>query len=181
MIRSRRNRAETARQEAELSASALAHHLQHGGGLTAITVPDLPLAEGETAVADVVCWAERYYGTDLVVPSATGYFEQHPSYGKRWVPNHHLDARRLREAEQAAAPQWQDQTTARVVLTSTGLRLRPASDPAWLPFDHALLTDITVGQGEVVVSYRTCAPLRLAGIPAPWLGVAIKHLRGLVT
>ncbi|MFF1420633.1 hypothetical protein [Streptomyces sp. NPDC058280] len=47
----------------------------------------------------------------------------------------------------------------------------------WLPFDHSLLTGVTLGHHEVVLSYSVCAPLLLAGPAAPWLGVAIEHRR----
>ncbi|WP_251058502.1 MULTISPECIES: hypothetical protein [unclassified Streptomyces] len=135
------------------------------------------MAEGELALADVMCSAARFYGTDVVSPRSAGYFEDHPTFGRRWVPNPQLDARRHREAEAVAEPQWRDHTPARLVLTSIGVRLRPSGSPTWLPFDHSLLSAVTAGHAEVVLSYTVCAPLLLAGPAAPWLGVAIEHLR----
>ncbi|MFF4500371.1 hypothetical protein [Streptomyces sp. NPDC001401] len=174
----RRDRAgDAVRPDAVHAASALAFHLQGGGELVPVQVDDLPLADGEVAFADVTCSAARFYGTEVVYPQSAGYFENHPAFGRRWVPNNRLDARRRQEAEETAAPQWRDHTVARVVLTSTGVRLRPPQSPTWLPFDHALLTEVSAGQPEVVLSYSVCAPLLLAGPAAPWLGVAIEHLR----
>lgn len=176
----RRNRVEdSSRHDAEAAATGLLRHLQCGGDLASITVADadLPLADGELAVADVACETARFYGTEVVYPrTRAGYYESHPVFGRRWVPNPRLDARRHREAEAAAEPRWRDHAPARVVLTSTGLRLKPFNSGAWLPFDHALLTEVTVGP-EVQLCYSVCAPLRLAGPPAAWLGVAIEHLR----
>lgn len=165
--------------ETEQAASALVLHLQGGGELAPVPVADLPLADGEIAFADVLCSTARFYGGEVVHPrSDAGYFEDHPSFGRRWVPNHRLNARRRQEAAAAAEEHWRDHTPARVVLTSTGLRLRPSSSPTtWLPFDHALLTGMTAGHPEVVLSYSVCAPLLLAGPAAPWLRVAIEHLR----
>ncbi len=178
MWRRRQGRVEdTTRPDAAQAASALALHLQNGGELAPVQVHGLPLAEGEITLADVACSVARFYGTDIVQPRTAGYFENHPSFGRRWVPNRRLDARRLREAEAAAEPQWRDHTVARVVLTSAGVRLKPSGSPTWLPFDHALLSGVTTGQPEVVLSYTVCAPLLLTGPPAPWLGVAIEHLR----
>ncbi|MFB7651534.1 MULTISPECIES: hypothetical protein [unclassified Streptomyces] len=137
----------------------------------------LPLADGEVAFADVACSAARFYGTEVVYPRPAGYFENHPTFGQQWVPNRRLDGRRSREAEDAAVPQWRDHTAARVVLTSTGVRLKPTGSPTWLPFDHALLTVVSAGQPEAVLSYSVCAPVLLSGWAAPWLGVAIEHLR----
>ncbi|MEV5059837.1 hypothetical protein AB0K94_01965 [Streptomyces sp. NPDC053794] len=137
---------------------------------------DLPLAADETALADVMCSAARFYATDVVYPRQAGYFEDHPTFGRRWVANNQLDARQRQEAENAAAQQWRDQMPARVVLTSTGVRLRPSGSADWMPFDHALLSGVTTGYSEVVLSYTVCAPLLLAGPAAPWLGVAIEHL-----
>lgn len=178
MWRRRQGRAEdAARPDAVQAGSALALHLQNGGELAAVQVDDLPLADGEIALADVTCSVARFYGTDIVDPRSAGYFENHPAFGRRWVPNRRLDARRRQEAEAAAEPQWRDHTVARVVLTSTGVRLKPSGSSTWLPFDHALLSGVTTGQPEVVLSYSVCAPLLLTGPAAPWLGVAIVHLR----
>ncbi|GAA1219173.1 hypothetical protein GCM10009665_06510 [Kitasatospora nipponensis] len=177
MWRRRQNRAEgPARTEGEQAASALAAHLRNGGQLAPVEVVDVPLADGEAALADVSCWAARFYGTDIVYPRSAGYFENHPTFGRQWVPNPH-DARRRREAEAAAEPQWRDHTPARLVLTTAGLRLRPSDSPDWLPFDHCLLTGLTAGPGDLVLSYSVCAPLLVAGPAASWLGVAIEHLR----
>ncbi|MEV1081929.1 hypothetical protein AB0I98_27380 [Streptomyces sp. NPDC050211] len=174
----RRDRAEdTVRADAVQAASALAVHLQGGGSLLPIQADGLALAAGEVAFADVACSAARFYGTDVdYPPSASGYFEDHPTFGRRWVTNGRLDARRRQEAEDVALPQWRDHTTARVVLTSVGVRLRPVGARDWLPFDHTLLTGVADGQSAVVLSYGVCAPLLLAGPAAPWLGVAIEHL-----
>ncbi|OKK02898.1 hypothetical protein AMK26_22300 [Streptomyces sp. CB03234] len=167
---------DAARPDAAHAAAALALHLQNGGELAPVQVDDLPLADGEIALADVVCSVARFYGTDVVQARPAGYFENHPAFGRRWVPNHRLDTQRRQEAEAAAEPQWRDHTMARVALTSAGVRLRPFGSSAWLPFDHALLAGVTTGQPEVVLSYTVCAPLLLTGPPAPWLGVAIEHL-----
>ncbi|NDZ76970.1 hypothetical protein G3I19_00220 [Streptomyces sp. SID10853] len=167
-----------AQHGAEQAASALVLHLQGGGDLAPVPVTDLPLADEESAYADVLCSTARFYGSETVLPpSRAGYYENHPTFGRRWVPNRRLDARRREEAAAAAAERWRDQTPARVVLTSTGLRLMPAGSPkTWLPFDHTLLTGVTTGSLEVVLTYSVCAPLLLAGPAAPWLGVAIDYL-----
>ncbi len=141
-----------------------------------VPVTGLALAAGEVAFADVQCSAARFYGTDVDYPASTGYFEHHPTFGRRWVSNRRLDARRHQEAEDAALPQWRDHTAARVVLTSVGVRLLPQGAREWMSFDHALLTGVTAAPPAVVLSYSTCAPLLLSGPAAPWLGVAIEHL-----
>ncbi|MFJ8628548.1 hypothetical protein ACIRD3_37695 [Kitasatospora sp. NPDC093550] len=177
MWRRRQHRTvETARAEGEQAASALAVHLQSGGQLVPVEAADVPLADGETVFADVWCSAARFYGTDVVYPRSAGYWENHPTFGRQWVPNPH-DARRRREAEAAAEPQWRDHTPARLVLTSTGVRLKPTGSPTWMPFDHCLLTDLTAGPSELVLSYSVCAPLLVSGPAVPWLVVAIEHLR----
>ncbi|AXG82649.1 hypothetical protein [Streptomyces paludis] len=172
--------AEAAHSEAEQAASQLQHHLQTGGELTPIHVPDLALDDGETAYADVLCTTARYYGTEIVYPHApAGYFKDHPTFGRRWVPNHRLNNRRRHEAEAEAQERWRDHAPARVVLTSDGLRIHPeGSPPRWLPFDHALLNNVSFRSGvlEVVLSYNVCAPILLAGPAAPWLRVAIEHI-----
>ncbi|MEW1721592.1 hypothetical protein [Streptomyces sp. NPDC093109] len=174
----RRDRAqETARPDATQAASALALHLQNGGELTPVQVDDVPLTDGEVTFADAACSVARFYGTEVVYSPPAGYFENHPTFGRQWVPNRRLDARQRQNAENAAVPQWRDHTMARVVLTSTGVRLRPTGARTWLPFDHALLTGVTAGQPEIVLSYSVCAPLLLTGPAAPWLGVAVEHLR----
>ncbi|MYX77599.1 hypothetical protein GT016_34630 [Streptomyces sp. SID3915] len=174
----RSDRAEdTVRADAAKAASALTQHLKDGGGLMHVQVSDLALTAGELAFADVVCTAARFYGTDVDYPTSTGYFEHHPTFGRRWVSNRRLDARRRQEAEDAALPQWRDHTAARVVLTSAGMRLLPRGAREWMPFDHALLTGVTAEPPTVVLSYSTCAPLLLSGAAVPWLGVAIEHLR----
>ncbi|MGW5400140.1 hypothetical protein [Streptomyces sp. NPDC003952] len=176
-LRQRDRAEETVRPEAVEAASALELHLQNGGELAPVQADDLALADGEVAFADVACSVARFYGTEVVYARPAGYFENHPTFGRRWVPNRRLDARRLQEAEAAAEPQWRDHTVARVVLTSAGVRLKPSGSPGWLPFDHALLAGVTTRQPEVVLSYTVCAPLLLAGPAAQWLGVAIEHLR----
>ncbi|MFF5567675.1 hypothetical protein ACFY7Z_20500 [Streptomyces sp. NPDC012623] len=176
--RRRGRAADAVRADAVQAASALAVHLQGGGGLLPVQVDSLALATGEVAFADVACSAARFYGTDVdYPPSGSGYFEDHPTFGRRWVTNRRLDARRRQEAENAALPQWRDHTMARVVLTSIGVRLLPVRVGDWLPFDHALLTGVTDEQSAVVLSYSVCAPVLLSGPAAPWLGVAIDHLR----
>lgn len=177
MWRRRQNQAENGvRPDAAQAASALTLHLQNGGELASVQVADVPLATDEIALADVTCSAARFYGTDVVYPRSAGYFEDHPTFGRRWVTNGRLDGRRRQEAEDVALPQWRDHTTARVVLTSVGVRLLPVGSRDWLPFDHALLIGVADGQSAVVLSYSVCAPLLLAGPAAPWLGVAIEHL-----
>ncbi|MFF7166847.1 hypothetical protein ACFZBP_36615 [Streptomyces sp. NPDC008086] len=121
----------------------------------------------------------RFYGTEPALPPnrPAGYYEDHPAFGRRWVPNPRLDARRRREAEAAASPRWRDCAPARVVLTSTGLRIRTAYAPAtWLPFDHCLLTQVVVEPHETVLSYNVCAPLLLAGPAASWIGIVTEHI-----
>ncbi|MEU9120556.1 hypothetical protein AB0C96_11965 [Streptomyces sp. NPDC048506] len=174
----RRNRGQdTTRPDAAQAATALALHLQGGGELTPVPVDGPPLADGEVAFADAQCSAARFYGTEVDYPSSTnGYFEDHPTFGRRWVTNGRLDARRRQEAEDSALPQWRDHTAARVVLTSVGVRLLPVGTNDWLPFDHALLSGIAAKPSAVVLSYSVCAPLLLSGPAAPWLGVAIEHL-----
>ncbi|MGW7292828.1 hypothetical protein ACWGIB_10635 [Streptomyces xiamenensis] len=159
------------------AAHRLAHHLQAGGELAPVAVDDFPRADGEVAFADVVCSIARFYGTDVVHPRLVGDFEYHPTFGQQWVSNRRLDARRLREARDAAEPQWRDHNVARVVLTSMGVRLKLPGSPTWLPFDHALLSGLSAQGHGVVLSYTVCAPLLLAGAAAPWLGVAVEHLR----
>ncbi|MGW8329419.1 hypothetical protein ACWGLE_16095 [Streptomyces sp. NPDC055897] len=154
-------------------------HLQAGGTLTPVPVPGLVLDAEETAYADVMCATARFYATDIPYQQGAGYYEDHPTFGRQWVPNHKLDARRRQQAEAEAQAQWRDRTPARVVLTSSGLRINPAGMPTtWLPFDHALLTGITVtpARHELVLSYSVCAPLLIAGLAAPWLSTAIRHL-----
>lgn len=165
-------------QEAERTAAQLELHLQAGGALVPIPVTGLLLDGGETAFADVTCSVARYYGTEILYPpGGAGYFEDHPTFGRQWVPNRRLDERRRREAEADAQERWRDHTSARVVLTSAGLRISP-DEGTWLPFDHVLLTDVTThtDQPTVTLSYSVCAPVLLSGSAAPWLGVAIRHL-----
>lgn len=102
----RRDRAEDAVcADAVQAASALAAHLQGGGELQPLQVDDVPLADGEVVFADVTCSAARFYGTEVAYPPSTsGYFEDHPTFGRRWVSNGRLDARRRQEAEDAALP-----------------------------------------------------------------------------
>ncbi|MFE0177974.1 hypothetical protein ACFWZ2_37260 [Streptomyces sp. NPDC059002] len=169
-----------ARTEAEQAAVRLETHLQAGGRLDSVPAPMLALDADESAYADVVCATARFYGTEVVYPRApAGYFEDHPAFGRRWVPNHRLEARRRQQAEADAEERWRDHSQARVVLTSSGLRISPAGSPGtWLPFDHVLLTGITtaVDRRELVLSYSVCAPLLVVGPAAPWLGVAVRHL-----
>ncbi|MFD5068572.1 hypothetical protein ACFWNC_11665 [Streptomyces sp. NPDC058369] len=174
----RRDRAEdAARADAVQAASDLAVHLQGGGSLVPVQADGLALAVGEVAFADVACSAARFYGTGVDYPTpASGYFEDHPTFGRRWVSNGRLDSRRRQEAEDAARPQWRDHSAARVVLTSAGVRLLPVGAREWMPFDHVLLTGVANEPPSVVLSYSTCAPLLLSGPAAPWLGVAVKHL-----
>ncbi|MFJ8957444.1 hypothetical protein ACIRO1_45890 [Streptomyces sp. NPDC102381] len=173
-----RDRAEdAARANAVQAASALAAHLQGGGSLMPVQADGLALAGGEVAFADVACSVARFYGTEVDYPtSASGYFENHPTFGRRWVSNGRLDARRRQEAEDASFPQWRDHTGARVVLTSAGVRLLPVGSREWMPFDHTLLTGVAAEPPSIVLTYSTCAPLLLSGPAAPWLGVAIEHL-----
>lgn len=174
----RRDRAEDAvSPDAVQASSALTVHLQSGGSLLPVQVEGVPLADGEVAFADVMCSIARFYGTEVAYPQSAGYFEDHPTFGRRWVSNGRLNARRRREAEVAGLPQWRDSTMARVVLTSIGARLLPTGSRSWLPFDHALLAGVTEEQSAVVLSYSVCAPVLLAGPAALWLGVAIEHLR----
>lgn len=179
----RRDRAEdTVRADAAQAASALAAHLRGGGDLLPLQVDDVRLTASEVTFAEVPCSAARIYGTELAYPPSTsGYFEHHPTFGRRWVSNGRLDARRRQEAEDAALPQWRGHTMARVVLTSIGVRLRPTGSRDCLPFDHALLTGVTEEEPAVVLSYSVCAPPLLSGPAAPWLGVAIEYLRRSVS
>ncbi|MEV0278599.1 hypothetical protein AB0I22_19755 [Streptomyces sp. NPDC050610] len=168
-----------ARHEAEQAAAGLARHLEAGGALAPVPAPGLALEPGETAYADVVCGMARFYPTDVVYQQGAGYFEAHPTFGRQWVPNARLDTRRRQQAEAEAQAQWRDHTTARVVLTSDGLRINPAGGPAdWLPFDHVLLSGISVAAArhELMLSYSVCAPLLLTGPAAPWLSIAIQRL-----
>ncbi|MER7043675.1 hypothetical protein [Streptomyces jumonjinensis] len=142
------------------------------------TAPGLPLEHGEIAYADSICGTARRYATPVAYPRPAGYYEDHPAFGRRWVSNPRLTARRNRTAEADARERWRDQTSARVVLTSVGLRIKPAGTGVWLPFDHSLLTAVVPSpeQLSVELSYSVCAPLLLSGPSVPWLTVAIEHL-----
>lgn len=181
MRRQRHNAAlEAARYEADQAAVLLEEHLQAGGSLTPVPVPGLALDDGEVAYADVVCTTARFYATDVVYPPRAGYFEDHPAFGRRWVANPRLDARRRQQAEAEAQERWRDHCRGRVVLTSDGFRVLQEGVPVaeWLPFDHVLLTHITVtpARHELALAYSVCAPLLLAGPAVPWLGVALRYL-----
>lgn len=172
------NTAHTAAQhDAEHAAVQLELHLRAGGALVAVPAPGLALDAGETAYADVVCTSARYYPVEVVYPQApAGYFEDHPTFGRRWVSNDRLADRRRHEAEREAQARWRDQAQSRVVLTSNGLRISPAGAPTWQPFDHALLTSVRLTGHGLVLSYSVCAPLLLSGPAAPWLSAAIRYL-----
>ncbi|MFC1403223.1 MULTISPECIES: hypothetical protein [Streptacidiphilus] len=164
----------------EDQAEHLNQAITHGTALPTLSVPGLDLAPNEVAHADVMCGTARYYATHTVVPPEAGYYEVHPAFGRRWMPNRRLNARRHREAEAAAQLQWRDHDTARVLLTSVGLRLCPSGTALWLPFDHSLLTGITNGAtaGEVVLSYSSCPPLLLVG---PWADLLADTIRRLLS
>ncbi|MFH8409568.1 hypothetical protein ACH4FX_33020 [Streptomyces sp. NPDC018019] len=150
--------------------------------MPSVQAPGLLLDPGEDVHADVMCGTARFYGTEVAYPQGrVGYFEDHPTFGRRWVDNRKLEARRRRDAETDAQERWRDHTTARVVLTSQGFRLRPTPHGTeWLPFDHVLLTGMAPGPacGQVVLSYSTCAPLQLTGVAVPRLVVVLESLLG---
>lgn len=161
------------------AASQLDAYLQAGGPLLPVPTPGFAPDAGEIVYADVVCATARYYATDVVHPQPAGYFEHHPTLGRRWLTNRRLEARRQEQAEAEAQERWRDHEQARVLLTSDGLRLSPASAPSeWLPFDHVLLTGLATGPTpeELTLSYSVCAPVFLAGPAVPWLSVALRHI-----
>ncbi|MEU4205338.1 hypothetical protein AB0F64_36125 [Streptomyces sp. NPDC026294] len=178
--RKRRETGEEALVAGQRAADELAAALRSGACLPSVQAPGLSLDPGEDVHADVMCGTARFYGTEVAYPQGrVGYFEDHPTFGRRWVDNRQLEARRRRDAEIDAQDRWRDHTAARVVLTSQGFRLRPApygSD--WLPFDHVLLTGMKPRPacGQVVLTYSTCAPLHLTGPAVPWLVVALENL-----
>ncbi|MGJ5898378.1 hypothetical protein ACSCBZ_41515 [Streptomyces niveiscabiei] len=170
---------EAAHRHAAEAAAQLDAHLRAGGTLIPVPTPGYTPDPGETAYADVMCTTARFYATDPVLPPRAGYFENHPSLGRRWVTNRRLDAQRLQQAEAQAQEQWRDYEWARVVLTSEGIRINPPDSPdTWLPFDHVLLANLTVEpeRQELVLSYSVCAPLLLTGPAVPWLTVAVDRL-----
>ncbi|MFC7928739.1 hypothetical protein [Streptomyces cinereoruber] len=179
-IRRHRRAEAPARYDADTAAAQLEVYLQAGGSLRPVQLDDLALDQGEVAFADVRCTMARYYATTVTYPKApAGYYEDHPAFGRRWVPNHRLDARRRRAAEVEAQERWRDHAGARLVLTSEGLRINPLDAPGtWLPFDHALLTHIAAAPArrELVLSYSVCEPLLLSGNVVPWLSVALHSL-----
>ncbi|MDX3388186.1 hypothetical protein PV682_43125 [Streptomyces niveiscabiei] len=170
---------EAAHRHATEAAAQLDAHLRAGGTLIPVPTPGYTPDPGETAYADVTCTTARFYATDLVLPPRAGYFENHPSLGRRWVTNRRLDAQRLQPAEAEAQEQWRDHEWARVLLTSDGIRINPPTSPdTWLPFDHVLLTNVTAepDRQELVLSYSVCAPLLLTGPAVPWFTVTLGHL-----
>ena len=175
----RRRSREMTLREGQEAASALSQHLQAGGSLQPVPAPGLALQDGEVAYADVTCTMSRWYATEVVYPRGrAGYYEDHPTFGRRWVDNPRLAARRTHEAEAEAQPRWREPCGVRVVLTSLGLRVLPHGSRVWLPFDHALLDDYTVPAqpGQLVLSYVSCAPLLRAGSGAPWLAATLAAL-----
>ncbi len=180
--RKRRETDEQALISGKRAADELAAALRSGACLPSVQAPSLSLDPGEVAHADVTCGTARFYGTEVVYPQGrAGYFEDHPTFGRRWVGNRRLEARRRRDAEIDAQERWREHTAARVVLTSQGFRLRPIPFGAeWLPFDHVLLTGAAPvpDREQVELSYSTCAPLLLTGTAVPWLVVALDNLLG---
>lgn len=159
------------------AATDLQNHLTAGDMLPIVETLDLPLAPGELPHADVTCMAARLYETPVHSPEGrAGYYENHPTFGQRWFPNPVLEERRRREAELDAQLRWRDHELCRVVLTSTGIHLKSGGE--WVPFDHALLTDISPDQsnGSLALTYQPCPPLLLSGVAAPWLGLAISQI-----
>lgn len=170
---------EAAHRHAAEAAAQLNAHLRTGGTLIPVPTPGYTPDPGETAYADVMCTTARFHATAPVLPPRAGYFENHPSLGRRWVTNRRLDAQRLQQAEVEAQEQWRDHEWARVLLTSDGIRINPLNSPStWLLFDHVLLTNVTPepDRQELVLSYSVCAPLLLTGPAVPWLAVALGCL-----
>ncbi|MEU8887286.1 hypothetical protein [Streptomyces sp. NPDC048442] len=166
-------------QEGQEAASALSQYLQAGGSLRPVPAPGLALQSGEVPYTDVTCTMARWYSTEVVYPRGrAGFYEDHPAFGRRWVDNPALAARRAYEAEAEAEERWRDHVSARVVLTSVGLRVIPFRSRTWLPFDHALLDayEVMPQQGALALSYTTCAPLLLEGTSAPWVAVALSDI-----
>lgn len=110
-------------------AAQLDAHLRAGGTLTPVPTPGYTPDPGEAAYADVMCTTARFYATDSVQPPRAGYFENHPSLGRRRVTNRRLDAQRLQQAEAQTQEQWRDHEWARVLLTSEGIHINPPNSP----------------------------------------------------
>ncbi|WP_338684657.1 hypothetical protein QD712_29675 [Streptomyces acidiscabies] len=170
---------EAAHRHAAEAAAQLDAHLHAGGTLIPVPTPGYTPDPGETAYADVMCTTARFYATNPVLPPRAGYFENHPSLGRRWVTNRRLEARRLEQAVTGTQERWHDFEQARVLLTSAGLRISLVSAPGnWLSFDHALLTVLTANPAcqELVLSYSVCAPLLLAGFMIPRLETVFRYI-----
>ncbi|MFI5803372.1 hypothetical protein [Streptomyces sp. NPDC051561] len=176
MKRKRRRSRELTLGQGQEAAASLAQYLEAGGNLQPAPVPGLPLKNGEMPYADVRCGVARWYATEVDYPRGrAGYYEDHPTFGRRWVDNPRLAARRDYEAEIAAQERWRGHSEARVALTSVGLRIWERSNAEWLPFDHALLTGVEFlpGSDHMMLTYQTCEPVLLTGQAIPWLAVAL--------
>jgi hypothetical protein len=85
-------------------------------------------------------------------------------------------ARLQRKARRLAAPQWRyyGPPTCTVV---TNHRLWCQIDGQWVNFDHDTITGYDLTNTTLTTSFVQASPLRISGPWAPWIAVAVAHLR----
>jgi hypothetical protein len=84
-------------------------------------------------------------------------------------------ARLRRKAHRLAQPQWRSAPLTYTVVTNR--RLWCHVDRQWAYFDYDTITGFELRDQALTLSFTQAIPLRITGAWAPWIAVAVAHLR----
>ena len=116
------------------------------------------------------CAAEVVYGTGPAVVVGSPHFLVGYALGTLVQR-----ARLRRKANQLAQPQWRSAPLVCTVVTNR--RLWCHVDSQWAYFDYDAITGYEFQDHALTVSFTQAIPLRITGAWAPWIAVAVAHLR----
>jgi hypothetical protein len=83
-------------------------------------------------------------------------------------------ARARRDARALAAPQWRPSNLTCAAVTTHRLWCQ-IDHQRWLHFDYDTVTDLSLQDWSLTLRFAEADPLRLTGLRAPWVAVAIAH------
>jgi hypothetical protein len=154
-----------------------------GRSLVPVAPPaTLPLEPGEwvfgvfAPTRHVSLIYQRYYAAEVVYQTNPAVVVGSPHFVIGYALGTVVQRARLRrKARQLAQPQWRFVPLACAVVTNR--RLWCHIDGQWVQLDYGTITGYALRGQAMTLSFTQAAPLQITGSWAPWIAVAIAHLR----
>jgi hypothetical protein len=118
----------------------------------------------------------RYCAAEVVYPTGPALVVGSPHFLVGYALGRLVQRARLRrKARRLFQPQWRSAPLVCTVVTNR--RLWCQVDHRWTYFDYGAIAEYELHGQALTLSFTPAVPLRITGAWAPWIAVAVAHLR----